>query len=66
MKQNLIYTCEEINSNTACRSRSGTRLYTIKGACQNQVDKMNGYIAWRDNGAKYELVTYELNRVQPE
>jgi len=62
----LVYTCEEITTGKASRSYSGTRLYTIKGACQNQVNKMNGYTAWCDNGAKYELVNYELKRVNSD
>jgi hypothetical protein len=44
MKQQYIYTCEEIQTGEASRSYRGTRLYTIKGACQNQVNKMNSYV----------------------
>ena len=63
MKQQLIFTCEEINTNEAVRSYSGTKLYTIKGACQNAVDKENGWRGKDGTEPKYELVTYELNRV---
>jgi hypothetical protein len=64
MKQQFIYTCEEIQTGEASRSYSGTKLYTIKGACQNQVDKMNSY-SWRHGKLQYELVTYELLRLKP-
>jgi len=66
MKQNLIYTCEEIKSGHAVRSYSGTKLYTIKGACQNKVDGSNARCASHGKEPEYELVTYELKRLPSE
>jgi len=66
MKQNLIYTCEEIKTGHAVRSYSGTKLYTIKGFCQNKVDGRNSRLVAHGKEPEYELVTYELKRIPPE
>jgi hypothetical protein len=66
MKQQYIYICEEIQTGKAMRtsgSYKGTKLYTIKGACQNQVDWRNRSAGSTPEEPKYELVTYELKRV---
>lgn len=66
MKQQLIYTCEETQTGEASRSYSGTKLYTIKGACQNQVDRKNSWCSKHGNPLLYELVTYALKRVNSD
>lgn len=69
MKQQLVYTCEEITTGKAQRSQhgyGGTKMYTIKGACQNFVNRQNA--VWVRNGGDplYELVTYALKRVNSD